>query len=153
FHSKRLAPNFEALNPFKGVGRLFGGGNGIVKLVMDVMKMVMVGVVGYSAVHGRLDEIVSVQRLSFLQIFRLGASIVCSIVVRIAVLLIVLAIIDYVWQRFRLERQLRMTKQEVKEEMRRMEGDPKIKQRRRQIAVQMLMQRFKKDVPTADVVV
>jgi flagellar biosynthetic protein FlhB len=46
-----------------------------------------------------------------------------------------------------------MTKQEVKEEMKRMEGDPKIKSKRRQFAIQLLTQKFKKDVPTADVVV
>jgi flagellar biosynthetic protein FlhB len=153
FNSKRLRPNLGALNPFKGVNRLLGGGNGIVQLLMNITKMLMVAAVGYSAIHGRLQQIVGAQQLTFLQIFGMGAGIVYSIVVRITVLLLVLAIIDYAWQRVRLERQLRMTKQEVKEEMRRMEGDPKIKQRRRQVALQMLTQRFKKDVPTADVVV
>jgi len=153
FNSKRLTPSLEALNPTKGINRLFGGGQGFVGLAMNVAKMLMVGLVGYSAVHGRIEQIISVQQLSFLQIFGLGAGIVFSIIVRVAVLLLVLAIIDYCWQRYRLEKQLKMTKQEVKEEMRRMEGDPKIKQRRRQIAIQMITQRFKKDVPTADVVV
>ena len=64
-----------------------------------------------------------------------------------------LAILDYAWQKWRLERELKMTKQEVKEEMRRMEGDPKIKQRRRQIALQMAQKRLAKDVPTADVII
>jgi flagellar biosynthetic protein FlhB len=68
-------------------------------------------------------------------------------------LLFVLAILDYIYQRYRIEKSLKMSKQEVKDEMRRMEGDPKIKQRRRQIALQRVMQRIKKDVPTADVVV
>ena len=68
-------------------------------------------------------------------------------------LLLILALLDYAYQRFRTEKELKMSKQEVKEEMRRMEGDPKIKQRRRQIALQATVQRLKKDVPTADVVV
>ena len=68
-------------------------------------------------------------------------------------LLLVLAIIDYAYQRFKNERDLRMTKQQVKEEMKRMDGDPLIKQRRRQLARQMLEQKIKKDVPTADVIV
>ena len=71
-----------------------------------------------------------------------------------AMVLLILAIIDYAWQRWRTEQQLKMTKQEVKEEMRRMEGDPKIKQRRRQIAMQLRdAADSSKDVPTADVVV
>jgi flagellar biosynthetic protein FlhB len=93
------------------------------------------------------------QGLEFKQIFNLGASLVYAIGIRIAIVLLILAILDYVYQRFRVEKELKMTKQEIKEEMRRMEGDPKIKQRRRQIALQGAMQRVKKDVPTADVVV
>jgi flagellar biosynthetic protein FlhB len=72
---------------------------------------------------------------------------------RVGVALLVLAILDYAVHRYQLEKQLKMSKQEVKEEMRRMEGDPKIKQRRRQVAMQIANQRLKKDVPTADVVV
>ena len=67
--------------------------------------------------------------------------------------LLVLAILDYLYQRWQMEQDLKMTKQEVKDEMRSMEGDPKIKQRRRQIAMQIAYQQLKKAVPTADVVV
>jgi flagellar biosynthetic protein FlhB len=83
----------------------------------------------------------------------LGAGIVYSIIVRITVLLLILSIGDYFYQRYRIEKSLKMTKQEVKDEMKSMDGDPKIKQRRRQIALQIVTQRFKKDVPKADVVV
>jgi flagellar biosynthesis protein FlhB len=83
----------------------------------------------------------------------LAGEVIFSVGVRIALLLLVLALIDYAYQRFRVQKELRMTKREVKEEMRRMEGDPLMKQRRRQIAVQMAQQRLKNDVPTADVVV
>jgi flagellar biosynthesis protein FlhB len=153
FNSKRLKPNLNALNPMKGIQKLLGGGHGFVQLLMNITKLVLVALVAYSAVHGRLVEIIAVQQLSFQQIFAMGASIVYSIMMRIGILLLVLALIDYAYQRFRNERQLRMTKHEVKEEMRRMEGDPKIKQRRRQIAMQMATQRFRRDVPEADVVV
>jgi flagellar biosynthetic protein FlhB len=88
-----------------------------------------------------------------MQAFALGASIVYAVGLRVAALLLVLAIVDYTYSRFRNETKLRMTKQEVKEEMRRMEGDPKIKQRRRQIAYQMASKRLAKDVPTADVII
>src|SRR3954470_12953129 len=153
FSGKRLQPNVGALNPMKGLGKIFSGGNGLVHLGMGILKMSLVALVAYSAVHGRLAEIVMAQQLEFRQIFGLGAGIVYSIVIRVGILLLVLSIIDYAYQRFRMEQQLKMTKQEVKDEMRRMEGDPKIKQRRRQIAMQMTTQRFRKDVPTADVVV
>jgi flagellar biosynthesis protein FlhB len=120
---------------------------------MNLLKLSLVTCVAYSAVHGRLEQIISVQGLSFTQIFGLGAEVIYAIGIRIGVLLLVLAIVDYAYQRFRIERELKMTKQEVKEEMRRMEGDPKIKGRRRQIAMQIATQKLKKDVPTADVIV
>jgi flagellar biosynthetic protein FlhB len=153
FNTKKLQPNPAALNPMKGLGKLFGKSETLVKLGMNLLKLGLVACVAYSAVHGRLEQIVSVQGLSFLQIFGLGAEVVYAIGIRIAVLLLVLAIIDYAYQRFRIERELKMTKQEVKDEMRRMEGDPKIKGQRRQIALQIATQKLKKDVPTADVVV
>lgn len=153
FNPKKLQPNLGALNPMKGLGKLLGKSHTLVQLGMNLLKLSLVGCVAYSAVHGRLEQIISVQGLSFSQIFGLGAEVVYSIGIRIGVLLLVLAIIDYVYQRFRTERELRMSKQEVKEEMRRMEGDPKIKGRRRQIAIQIATQKLKKDVPTADVIV
>jgi flagellar biosynthetic protein FlhB len=153
FNTKRLQPNLAALNPLKGLSKLFGKSQTLVQLGMNLLKLTLVACVAYSAVHGRIAQIISVQGLTFTQIYGIGAEIVYAIGIRIGVLLLVLAIIDYAYQRFRIERELRMTKQEVKEEMRRMEGDPKIKGRRRQIAIQMATQKLKKDVPTADVVV
>ncbi len=153
FSPKRLQPNLAALNPTKGLSKLLGGGQGFVHLGMNILKMLLVAAVAYSAVHGRMGQIVTAQQLSFLQIFGLGSEIVYAIAMRIGIFLLILAIFDYAYQRFRVEKELKMTKEEVKEEMRRMEGDPKIKGRRHQIAQQMAMQRMKKTVPTADVVV
>lgn len=153
FSPQRLAINFAALNPIRGWSKMFSFGQGGVQLLMNLLKVSLVGLLAWSALNGRLGQIISVQRLSFLQIFALGADLVFSIGIRVAVLLLVLAIIDYISQRARVERQLRMTKQEVKDEMRNMEGDPLMKQRRKQIAVQRAMQKLKKDVPSADVVV
>lgn len=151
--TKRLKPNFKALNPTNGVKRILGGGNGWVQLLMNLAKLTLVAVVAYSAVHGRMEQIVTVQQLSFMQIFLLSGEVLYAIALRLAVLLLVLAILDYAWQRFRKEKQLKMTKQEVKDELKRMEGDPLLKQRRRQIQLQRSMQRIRLAVPTADLVV
>jgi flagellar biosynthetic protein FlhB len=150
---QRLQPNLGALNPLKGLGRMFGKGRSPVQALIAAAKLTVLVLVAYSAVRDRLGVIVSAQGLGFLQVFGLGADVVYSIALRLGVALLILALLDYAWQRWRIEQQLKMSKQEVKEEMRRMEGDPKIKQRRRQIAMQIAHQRLKKDVPTADVVV
>lgn len=149
---KRLQPNMGVLNPLRGFSRLFAG-EGLVRLVMNLLKLALVAVVAWYAVRGRIEQIVTAQQLSCVQAFGLGASIIYSVGIRIAVILVVLAVLDYAYQKFKTERQLRMTKQEIREEMRRMEGDPKIKQRRRQIAMQIASKRLKRDVPTADVIV
>jgi flagellar biosynthesis protein FlhB len=122
-------------------------------LVMNLAKMTMIGLVAYSAIHNRLATIAGATALSHEQIFGLGAQLVYDIGLRIAVLLLVLAVIDYIYQRYKIEKQLKMTKQEVKDEMKKMEGDPHIKQRRRQIQMQRAVQRVRHDVPTADVIV
>ena len=153
FNLNRLTPNLGALNPFRGIGRIFGGRRSVMRLTMALVKVVLVGLTAYSAVHGRLGQIVMSQRLSFLQIFGLGAQMVYAIALRIGILLLILAIIDYVYQRRMLLRDLMMTKEEVKDEMRRSDGDPKIKARRREIAVKRHLKRLKKEVPKADVVV
>jgi flagellar biosynthetic protein FlhB len=149
----RVAFNFGALNPTRGFGRLFGGGQGFVKLGMSLLKLSLVGLMAYSAIHGRIGQIVLAQELGFKQIFGMAADILFSIAVRIGVLLFVIAILDYLWQRHRIEQSLKMTKQEVKDEMKSMEGDPRMKARRRQIAIARLKEQLKNDVPKADVVV
>jgi flagellar biosynthesis protein FlhB len=153
FSFNRIQPRISALNPFKGLSKIFSGRDGLVHLVMSMLKLILVTLVAYSAIHGRLPLILSAQQLSFVQVFGLGTEIVYSIGLRIGAVLLILAIIDYVYQRWRTEQQLKMSKQDIKEEMRRMEGDPQIKSRRRQIAMQRVMQGIRANVPTADVVV
>jgi flagellar biosynthesis protein FlhB len=107
------------------------------RLLLDALKMLLLAAVGYSAVHGRIIQIVTVQQLSFVTgLSPRFADVVYSIGLRIGLMLLILALIDYAYQRYRIEQELKMSKQEVKEEMRRMEGDPKIKLRRRQLALQ-----------------
>ena len=149
---EKLHLNFGALNPVKGFGRLFQG-QGIMRLVMGVLKMLLVTLTAYSAVHSRMNQIMGIERMSFEVMFRLGGEVLYSIGLRVGLLLLLLALFDYIWQRSQLEKSLRMSKQEVKDEMRRMEGDPKLKMRRRQIAQQIAQKKLAKDVPTADVVI
>jgi flagellar biosynthetic protein FlhB len=152
-NTKRIQPKLEMLNPTRGLKKIFGGGQGVVTLLMNITKMILIGVVAYSAIHGKIGLIIGATQLASSQIFGLGASLVYDIAVRIAILLLLLAIIDYVYQRYKTEREMKMTKQQVKDELKRMEGDPHIKQRRRQIQMQRATQRIRQDVPTADVIV
>lgn len=149
----RIQPKLN-LNPMAGIKRLMpGGGSGPVKFGMNIAKMTIVSFLAYSAVRGKIDAIVGVAMLQPLQIFLLCSGIVYDIIIRIGVFLLILAILDFAWQKYHLEQQLKMSKQEIKDEMKNSEGDPKIKARRRQIAQQLAMKRMATEVPKADVIV
>ena len=150
---KKLAPNLGAMNPIKGFGKIFGSGKSYVGLLMNLGKMALAGAVAWHAIEASLPEIVSLQGLDMAAAAGLGARVVFGVAIKVAVVLLVLAVVDYAYQRFNHGQQLKMTKQQVKEEMKRMEGDPQIKARRRQIAMQRAMGRIRQDVPTADVIV
>jgi flagellar biosynthetic protein FlhB len=153
FNPARLAFRGSALNPIRGLSRLFSGGQGLMQLAQSSLKVLLVAAVAYSAIGGRIGLIIRSQELSFTQIFALAADVLFAVALRIGVMLLVLSVGDYVWRRHRLEQQLKMSKQEVKDEMRSMDGDPHVKQRRRQLAMAALKERLKVDVPKADVVV
>jgi flagellar biosynthetic protein FlhB len=100
-----------------------------------------------------MDEIVGLQGKSIEEIAGAGGAIVYAVAVRVALVLVVLAAVDFVYQWFRHERELRMTRREVKDEMRRQEGDPQTRQRRRQAAAARDTSRTHRIVEDASVVV
>jgi len=153
FNVKKLAPKPSQISPLSGVKRLFSGGRGLMQLVFHVLKVLLVITLGYSAIHGRMGEIVHFARLTHEQVMYLAAILVYDVSLRIAVALLILALFDYAWQKYRNEQDMKMTKQEVRDEMKQNEGDPLMKQRRRDIALQRSRQRIQKDVPTATVIV
>lgn len=153
FSTQKIQPNLAALNPTRGFSKLFSKGQGTVRFIMSLLKVFLVAMTAYSAIHSRLVTIVLASNLSFLKIFGLAAGVMYDIALRVGLLLLLLAILDYAYQRFHMEQELKMSKQSVKEEMKKMDGDPRVKMRRRQVAVQAMRERLKNDVPKADVVV
>jgi len=147
-----LTPNLGKLNPLSGLQRLFSTGS-LVSTLMNLAKLGAVGLVAYAVMAGSAASILFAGSLGCAQLLLLGAKLTFRLGLSLAAVFFVLAVFDYVWQRYRNERALRMTKEEVKDELRNMEGDPGIKRRRRQLQLQLAMQRLKKDVPKADVVV
>jgi flagellar biosynthesis protein FlhB len=152
FTTKPLQPRWDKLNPIAGASRLFST-RGLVRLGMSVLKLMVVGTVAYVTIKSKLLQIVHTLNMDHWALFGMAAELVFSLAIRMALVLLILAILDYAWQRYRLEEDLKMSKEEVKEEMRRMEGDPIIKQRQRRVQQQLSLQRMRHEVPKADVVV
>jgi flagellar biosynthesis protein FlhB len=147
-----LKPTFNRLNPVSGVKRLFGG-RSVVHLLMGVAKMVVLAAVAYLTLRTRLDVFANASGLPQLSVVGMAAELFFTVALRLAIALLILGIIDYLYQRHKTEKDLKMTKEEVKDELRNMEGDPKVRSRRRQIQMELALQRIRSAVPKADVVV
>ncbi len=152
FSTEPLRPQLNKISPISGVGRLFSVRT-TMQLVMNLLKLLIVCVVAYVAIKHRADKIMLAMMMDGWQRMGLCSVVLYEVGLDIAIALLIIALLDYMWQRYKFERDLRMTKQEVKEEMRRMEGDPILKQRRRKMQMVAAMQKIRKTVPTADVIV
>ena len=152
FTWKPLTPSLSKINPISGFKRLFSI-RSVMLAVINFGKLLVVGLVAYLTVSGYASAIVYAFTFGHGEVFRLGSRLVFQLSMRLGVVLLILALLDYAWQRHRHERDLRMTKQEVKDELRSMEGSPEVRRRQRQVQLQLATQRLRRDVPTADVVV
>ncbi len=152
FTTQPLVPKLDKLNPINGIKRLFSTRT-LMQLLMNVMKLAVVCFVTYIALRDRMDNVMLAIDVGGWHQAVVLSSVLYDVGFILAVVLLILALLDFAWQKYKHERDLRMTKEEVKEEMRRMEGDPIVKQRRRKMQFAAAIQRIKSAVPKADVVV
>lgn len=149
---KVIAPKLQRINPLSGFQKFFSL-RSLVELVKSLFKLSMVGYIVYLTLRGRSGDILSLMHLSPRAATTAVGGLLFTIWWRIATALIIIGILDYAFQRWQYLRDLRMTQQEAKQELKQLEGDPAIKQRIRQIQRQVAMQRMMADVPTADVII
>lgn len=147
-----LKPQFSRLNPLKGFKRFFSL-RAIVELLKSIIKIVIVSVVAYSYISSQTNEILNLIDTTVAEVMIYIASSAFSVALRICIALIVLGLLDYIYQKFDYEKNLKMTKQEVKEEFKQQEGNPEVKSKIKQKQRQMSMKRMMQEVPNADVVI
>ncbi len=152
FTPKPLEPNLDKLNVVKGLGRLFSV-RSLFEFCKDVVKLALIGTVGYFAVRSEMRSVVLLPDMSVAQITGFIGAGAFRVALKCSLMLAVLAAIDYAYQRWEYEKSIRMTKQEIKEEMKNTEGNPQIKARIRQMQRDAAFRRMMSDVPKADVVV
>jgi flagellar biosynthetic protein FlhB len=145
-------PKTSRFNPINGFKRMFSM-RGAVKLVMSLVKVAVIAAVLYWTVKDKVREIIPTMQLDIGAILAYVGQSCFALGVRISVVLLILAILDYVYQRWQYESDIKMTKQEVKDEMKRYEGDPKIKERRLKTQRAIAYQRMMHNVPKANVVI
>jgi flagellar biosynthetic protein FlhB len=152
FTTETLRPKFSKLNPINGFKRMFST-QGLVDLVKSCLKLIIVLYFAYSTIKSRIFMLVDTPKMDILQTAIFVWTVVFQVALKVCAFLLVLAILDYMYQRWQLRVNLRMTKKEVRDEYKQMEGNPlikgKIRQRQREIAQRRMMQ----EVPKADVVI
>ncbi len=147
-----LIPKLDKLNPIAGFKRIFSG-HSLVQLGQNLVKLSLIVGIAWMSVRSVIHKIVFSHTLEFEDIFPFATSLIFELALRLCLVLLVIAVIDYFYQRYRHEKQLKMTQEEVKEEMKRMEGDPVVQRRRREVQLRLATQRMKSTIPQADVVV
>jgi flagellar biosynthetic protein FlhB len=147
-----LAPKLERISPGEGFKRMFSL-MGFVELIKSILKIVIVFWIMWGAVKDDIPLIVVLINGQPWDAIVLGGSIAYKVAIRVGFFYIAIAILDYLYKRWEYMRGLKMTKQEIKEEYKRLEGDPMIKQRMRELQRQVAYQRMMAAVPKADVVV
>ena len=147
-----IKPELQKLDPVAGFRRLFSA-RSVAELVKGLIKIVIVGLVIYVTIQGAVREFIPLMDKSLGQMMAFLGATMLKISIRASVALIVLAAMDYAFQRWQYERDLRMTKQEIKEEFKEHEGDPLVKSRIRGLQREMARSRMMAEVPKADVVI
>jgi flagellar biosynthetic protein FlhB len=147
-----ITPKFSKIDPIKGFGRIFSK-QSLMELFKSLLKLTIVGGVAFFTVKGEMKNFSLLGDMEPNLIFIYILKMFFKIFIRCSMAMIVLVIIDYVFQRWEFENRIKMTKQEVKDEFKKSEGDPLIKSRIRSIQMEMARKRMMQAVPDADVVI
>jgi flagellar biosynthesis protein FlhB len=152
FSSHPLIPKFSKLNPLTGFGRIFSK-NSLMELFKSLFKVGIISVISYFVIKSHWKEIPPLMGLGVGQILSFMGFVALEIIFNVLLVMIFLALLDFAFQKFTYRENLRMTKQEVKEERKETDGNPQIKQRIRTVQMEMARKRMMSAVPDADVVV
>jgi len=147
-----VQPKFSKIDPVKGFGKLFSL-RSLVELAKNIFKISIVGFVSYVMIRGEIENFIPLMDQSVWGILIYIARVAFKIVLVVCLALIILAALDYIYQKWEFEKDLKMTKQEVKDESRQTEGDPLVKARIRRLQRDMARKRMMANVPKADVVI
>lgn len=150
--SKGFEFKFSKLNPLKGIKNMFSL-RGLIELLKSIIKIVVLGIIIYNVLADELPLLPRLMDMSSEQAIAIVGNIIFSIVKMSAIIFAFLAAFDYMYQWWEYEKNLRMSKEDIKEEYKNTEGDPQIKGKIKQKQQAMSRRRMMQQVPTADVVI
>ena len=152
FTTKPLIPSFNKMNPIEGFKRLFSK-TAFVELLKSVLKIAIIGFVVYDYLADNMKIVPELLNMNIESTTVFIGNTIINIGIRAAVVLLILSVFDYGYQIWDYEKSIRMSKQEIKDEYKLIEGNPQIKSKIREKQRQMAMRRMMSEVPNADVVI
>jgi flagellar biosynthetic protein FlhB len=152
FTAEPMIPDISRFDVIKGIGRFFSQ-KSLLEIVKSMLKVGLIGWIAFSTVLDKFNEALVLVDTPAITIIHFIGKTAALILTKICALLILLALIDFLFVKWEMEQKMKMTKQELKEEFKETEGDPFIKSQIRSIQAQMARKRMMAEVPKADVVV
>ncbi|KPK96091.1 hypothetical protein AMJ80_02025 [bacterium SM23_31] len=153
FTLEPLKPKYSKIDPIAGMKRVLFSRKALFEFVKNIFKITLVGVVAYYSIKGEVEDYVPLIDQSAAQLLVFAGKAAFILGIKITLALVFISILDFIFQKFEYERSIRMTKQEIKEEYKQLEGDPHIKARIRSIQREMARRRMMEEVPGSDVVI
>ena len=150
---KAFAPKMEKLNVFKGFKNIFGSSKSYVELAKSLLKLIIIGYFTYLVVDDMVANSISLPEYSLTSIVNFMMESAVSLIWRLSLVYAVFAAVDFIYQKYKFNKDMMMTKQEVKEEVRQSEGDPHIKGKIKSLQFAAARRRMMKEIPTADVII
>lgn len=150
--TKPLEPKLSKINPVNGFKKIFSM-NSLVEFIKSVLKIVLICWVVYDTLKDEWNNLFILFDMPVEQAVALVGNIVINLGIKISLIYMIIAFADYIYQRWKFNEDMKMTKQEVKDEYKQAEGDPKIKGKIRQKMMQASQRRMMQDLPKADVVI
>jgi len=147
-----MKPDLTKFNPISGVKRIFSKGN-LVKLLMSIAKLTVMCVVVYNYLSQKWNLVLDMYSFNLTQAIEVIGDVIINIGLRISMCFFIISIADVMFQKWKFHEDMKMTKQEVKDEHKNAEGDPKIKSQQRRRMQQASMRRMMQQIPKADVVI
>lgn len=152
FSKKALKPKWERISPLKGIKRIISL-RAVFELVKSIVKATIIGVVIYDFYKDIANDVIKLMSVDLLSGIVFTLKSIYSMIMKLSIAFIAIAILDYLYQWWEYERNMKMTKHEVKEEFKQTEGDPLIHSRIKEAQRKMSQQRMMQEVPQADVII
>ena len=150
--TKPMKPKLSKLNPIKGFKKIFSVSS-LVELVKAFIKIIIIVYIAYGYIKNRTDYLILLYDMEIMPALQLVLKVVTDLGIRISAVYIVFAFGDYAYQKWKFAEDMKMTKQEVKEEYKNTEGDPQIKSKIRSKMMEVSRRRMMQALPQADVVI